>query len=256
MASLDTIGGIHYEMMRRCYNPKCPMYKTYGAVGIEVCEEWHDREKFREWAKKNGYTKGLRINRIDSKKNYTPENCVFGTKNSKSSGIAEKSREIRKHRDIIKKISGVPKNYSKTRIYGIYNNMISRCERSYCSSYKYYGEKGIRVCDEWKCKDGFFHFYKWATENGYTDNLTIDRKDNSKGYSPENCRWITQEEQMRNRVNTIRYNYNGFMLTTREIADLESVDYAMLHYRLKEKKMDIEKAIAEIRTIKRSKLSD
>ena len=43
MASLDTIGGLHYEMMKRCYDEKSVMYNTYGAKGIKVCDEWHDR---------------------------------------------------------------------------------------------------------------------------------------------------------------------------------------------------------------------
>ena len=68
MASLDTIGGLHYEMMRRCYNENSVIYTTYGAVGIKVCKEWHDREVFWKWCKENGYVKGLRLNRIDSTK--------------------------------------------------------------------------------------------------------------------------------------------------------------------------------------------
>lgn len=68
MADLNSIGGLHYEMMRRCYNPKSIAFKSYGAKGIKVCEEWHDRDNFRKWCNENGYTKGLRLNRIDSTK--------------------------------------------------------------------------------------------------------------------------------------------------------------------------------------------
>ena len=78
MASLNNIGGLHYEMMRRCYNKNSVAYKDYGAKGISVCEEWHDRESFRKWAIENGYIKGLRLERIDSKKGYDPSNCRFG----------------------------------------------------------------------------------------------------------------------------------------------------------------------------------
>ena len=60
MADLNTIGGLHYEMMRRCYNETSVAYKDYGAKGITVCLEWHDRENFRKWAIENGYEKGLR----------------------------------------------------------------------------------------------------------------------------------------------------------------------------------------------------
>lgn len=74
--------------------------------------------------------------------------------------------------------------------------MRSRCETPSSTDFKYYGARGISVCEEWK---QFELFQKWATENGYTDDLSIDRIDNEKGYSPDNCRWITQSEQSRNR---------------------------------------------------------
>lgn len=56
MADTNTIGGLHYEMMKRCYNKKSVMYSYYGAKGITVCQEWHDREVFRKWCKDNGWT--------------------------------------------------------------------------------------------------------------------------------------------------------------------------------------------------------
>ena len=63
MASLNNIGGLHYEMMRRCYNENSVAYKDYGAKSIKVCEEWHDREVFRKWCIDNGLQKGLKIKR-------------------------------------------------------------------------------------------------------------------------------------------------------------------------------------------------
>lgn len=52
MAELDTISGLHYEIMKRCYNEKSVMYKDYGAKGIKVCDEWHDRDAFKNGALK------------------------------------------------------------------------------------------------------------------------------------------------------------------------------------------------------------
>ena len=88
---------------------------------------------------------------------------------------------------------------SKTRIYRIYSGMKSRCLNENYHAYKHYGGRGINICDELLGGNGFQDFYDWSMENGYADNLTIDRKDNYKGYSPDNCRWVTQETQARNK---------------------------------------------------------
>ena len=59
-------------------------------------------------------------------------------------------------------------------------------QKSVCIHYENYGGRGITVCDEWK--EDFMAFYEWSMQNGYADNLTLDIKDNDKGYSPDNCR--------------------------------------------------------------------
>lgn len=86
---------------------------------------------------------------------------------------------------------------SETRVYSIWRNMKTRCYNSKVEYYKYYGAKGIIVCDEWK--NDFKSFYNWAGWNGYEKNLTLDRINNDGNYEPENCKWSTPAEQAMNR---------------------------------------------------------
>ena len=108
-----------------------------------------------------------------------------------------------------------------TRIYSIWCGMKARCHRKTDKLYKRYGAKGITVCDDWK--DNFLAFYNWSMDNGYTDELTIDRIDNSKGYSPDNCRWITHAEQQRNKSNVPIIEYCGKQVTMIELSEMTGV---------------------------------
>mgnify|MGYP000323778555 CR=1 FL=1 len=74
-------------------------------------------------------------------------------------------------------------------------------------NYKNYGGKGIMVCEEWCRKGGFPNFKKWAIKNGWVKGLTLDRIDNNKGYSPDNCRWVTRLQQRYNKTNNILNDY-------------------------------------------------
>ena len=101
---------------------------------------------------------------------------------------------------------------SDTRIYQTWTNMRGRCYSPKHHGFKYYGGRGIKVCDEWN--DSFETFYEWAINNGYEKNLTIERINVNGDYCPNNCTWISKSEQQRNRRDTIYLTYNGKTLNT------------------------------------------
>lgn len=108
---------------------------------------------------------------------------------------------------------------SRDRLYVIWSDMKDRCNNPNSANYKHYGGRGITICDEWNASDGFITFRDWAISNNYSDKLTIDRIDNNKGYSPSNCRWVTQKEQTLNTRRNHRIAFNGKTLTVSEWAD-------------------------------------
>lgn len=83
------------------------------------------------------------------------------------------------------------------RVYKIFTGMKQRCYNENNHKYPQYGGRGITICDEWL--NDVTRFYDWAIDHGYKDNLSIDRINNDKGYSPENCRWENSLTQSRNR---------------------------------------------------------
>ena len=83
-----------------------------------------------------------------------------------------------------------------SRLYSIWTNMKRRCYGVNSDQYPEYGARGVIVCDEWK--ESFSTFQSWAKQNGYADNLSIDRIDDAPLYSPSTCRWATDNVQSRN----------------------------------------------------------
>lgn len=101
-----------------------------------------------------------------------------------------------------------------TRLYTIWADMKARCYNPNSNRYFQYGYRGIKICDEWlkydsenKVNIGLINFYNWAIENGYSDELTIDRIDPDGNYEPSNCRWSTPLEQGWNKHNNVYITY-------------------------------------------------
>lgn len=120
---------------------------------------------------------------------YTTTQLVSGDKNSCPCRGKEKiSKAVTKH------------GMSNTRIYRIYSHILSRCNNPNVPHYFRYGGKGIKVCERWE--ESFENFYEDMKE-GYSDELSIDRIDGTKGYCKENCRWADAKLQARNRSSTL-----------------------------------------------------
>jgi len=101
--------------------------------------------------------------------------------------------------------------------------MIRRCYDDSVNDYARYGGRGITVCDRW------FDFLNFLEDMGERpDRHVLDRKDNEKGYSPENCRWVTHKESARNRSGNHMVNFNGILCTMAEAAETLGFNYDSL----------------------------
>ena len=135
----------------------------------------------------------------------------------------------------------------KSKIYGIYSNMKRRCYDSKDKSFKNYGARGIKVCEEWLKNPSTF--FEWAYKNGYEEKeygeCTLDRKNVNGDYCPENCRWVNEQIQANNRRNTIYMDYKGERMPLRDVARITGIKPITIYYRLKHGMSD-EDAIKEI----------
>lgn len=113
-----------------------------------------------------------------------------------------------------------------TRLYGIWGKMLARCRDE---NDLLYGGRGIKVCEDWL---EYTNFSKWAKQNGYDDNLTIDRKENNGNYEPSNCRWTNAKQQANNRRSNRMVSYLGITKTLQQWADELDIKTATLRYRL------------------------
>ena len=109
--------------------------------------------------------------------------------------------------------------------------MKQRCLNKNSKDYANYGGRGIKIYQEWI--DNPITFYNWAINNGYNDNLSIDRIDNNGNYEPSNCRWVTPKEQARNRRNNKLITYNNETHCISEWAEITGIPRKCLEYRIR-----------------------
>lgn len=131
-----------------------------------------------------------------------------------------------------------------TRIHGIYTNMKTRCYNPNYYLFNRYGGRGITVCDEWLGENGLLRFWEWSEKNGYDSNKSIDRINNDKGYSPDNCRWVTMKDQQNNRTNNRVVEVSGVSKTMKQWSESLPVSYGTLQRHAK--KGDLAKYIEEM----------
>lgn len=162
----------------------------------------------------------LTIKYTYKKNNRTYVHCVCECGNYKDIRLSRlKSGETKSCGCLRKDISrgkGKKKPYSNTKLFYTYHGIKTRCYNTKSTSYKYYGAKGIKMCDEWL--NDFKTFQEWAYNNGYQENkgLSIDRIDVNGNYEPKNCRWVDNTTQANNRTDNYYITYKGQTLTASE----------------------------------------
>jgi hypothetical protein len=120
---------------------------------------------------------------------------------------------------------------SNTKLYIVFKAMKQRCYNPKNKDYKSYGNRGIIIFDSWL--NDFNMFYKWALENGYNENLCIDRINNDGNYEPRNCRWVNNKENANNTRKNSHLTYNNETYTIQEFADKFNILRTTLTTRLK-----------------------
>lgn len=200
------------RIRQACNNPKHPDYKYIGNKGIQVCKRWDSFSKFLEDL--GPRPTGFYLIRKDLTKSYTPDNCIWSTnKNNKTTkGYKYKIK-------VNKQIPG----------YKSWVGMRQRCYNIRDKNFKYYGGRGIKVCERW---DDFSNFIE---DLGLKpENHSLERLDVNGHYNPTNCMWIHKSKQplnQRDRKDQVYLTYNGI---TKKLTDWSrelNINKSTLYYR-------------------------
>jgi len=131
---------------------------------------------------------------------------------------------------------------NKHPLYAVWKNIRSRCYNKNNSRYKDYGGRGILMCDEWY--NSFKCFYDWALSNGWDESLQVDREDNDKGYSPGNCRCVTNQINCLNKRTNVWYDYNGQKMTLLQVSNMTNIGFRCLYYRINKLGLSLDQALS------------
>ena len=193
--------------------------------------------------KKFGRLTVLRLAGLKGKDRACVVECECGTiKEVVQSKLTTKTKAVRSCGCLAKDNHHRTHSGSSHKWYSIWNAMIGRCYRESQKSFKDYGGRGITVCDEWK--EGPNKFYSWLEAHGYEKGKQIDRRDNDKIYTPENCRIVDRATNCNNRRDNVKFRYNGQDRSVAQIAESEGMKYSTLYMRLKRGKT-LERAICD-----------
>ena len=175
----------------------------------------------------------LTIKKIDGRDFYCDCECGKTIKIRKDHLLDRKKLNCGNHRQ------SITMNGTKhSRLYGVWVDMKTRCYNQNNKNYPLYGGRGIQVCDAWLGNNGFRNFYQWAIENGYREditkrnNITLDRIDPDKGYTPLNCRWVSMKVQNNNRRNNHPITINGETHNLTEWAEITGVSQSLISARI------------------------
>lgn len=119
---------------------------------------------------------------------------------------------------------------TQTPLYRIWRAMLDRCYLKSNKAYKFYGGRGIVVCDHWRSS---YENFQTDMEAGYKQGLWLDRRESNGPYSKENCRWATPKEQQRNRRDNRLFEFRGKTRTLAEIVEMVGINYGLVLGRLR-----------------------
>lgn len=215
--------------------------KRFGRLTVLSREE-NDKHNKTRWKCKCDCGKTVIVGRAE---------LIRGDTKSCGCYIREKRAELNKE---TKTKHGL---YNK-RIYVVWKDMIYRCEKPYIKSYKHYGARGIKVCDEWH---DISKFAEWCYQNGYDEEAekgqcTIERIDVNGDYEPANCTFTDMFHQNCNRTNTLKGEYKGKKVTLMELCKKENVEYKRVYSRINQRKDTFEEAIERIKSAPKKQTKD